>query len=236
MPWFKVDDGFHGHPKVIELSLPAVGVWTLAGSWCANYLTDGQISMRSIRRLGGDEPEAIELVEADLWRDLGDGNYQFKDWEDYQPLKESVESEREAARERMQAVRAKKKGSSPKRSEDVQANNTGTFADDSAEVRVTPSRPSQPDPEGSKEPSPDAAKKPATKIPTEWAPTAKHITYGKENRIDVLNEAENFKLHAETHDRRAASWNGAFSTWLKKAKPSPSDAPGASPWSKEFHQ
>lgn len=35
-----------------------------------------------------------------------------------------------------------------------------------------------------------------------------------------MAEADSFRLHAETHDRHAANWNAAFTTWLKKAKPS----------------
>lgn len=67
--------------------------------------------------------------------------------------------------------------------------------------------------------SPDEAKKRPTAIPKDWAPTAAHIERAKEKRVNVLNQAEAFKLHAETHDRRAANWNAAFTTWLMKSKP-----------------
>jgi len=139
MPWFKVDDGFHGHPKVVELSLSAVGLWTLAGSWSAKYLTDGAVSLRTVQRLGGSIEDANELVAVGLWLQDGE-DYQFKDWSDYQPLKDAVEAERSAAQERMRKVRAKNKGvdeNTPRSSGDVQANQSGTPAD----VRVTPSRP-----------------------------------------------------------------------------------------------
>lgn len=104
MPWFKVDDKFHSHPKVMELTTGAVGLWTLAGTWCADYLTDGEIRRGQIRRLGGSESEAQELVEAGLWITTEDG-YQFENWNDYQPTRESVEGEREAARERQRKRR-----------------------------------------------------------------------------------------------------------------------------------
>lgn len=58
------------------------------------------------------------------------------------------------------------------------------------------------------------------RLPKDWAPTAEHIARAKAMGVDVINEAENFRLHAETHDRHAANWNGAFTTWLKKARPS----------------
>lgn len=65
-----------------------------------------------------------------------------------------------------------------------------------------------------------------TALPKTWAPTADHIKRAKELGVDVMDEAENFRLHAETHDRRAANWNGAFTTWLKKSKPKAKPARG----------
>lgn len=99
MPWFKVDDKFHSHPKVMELTTGAVGLWTLAGSWCADYLTDGRIKRGQLRRLGGDDEQAAELVKAGLWIEVDDG-YQFRDWHDYQPTRESVLTKKEQDAER----------------------------------------------------------------------------------------------------------------------------------------
>lgn len=97
MPWAKLDDKFHSHPKVMELELPEIGLWTLAASWCADYLTDGEIKRGQIRRLGGSDELAQKLVEACLWEPTEDG-WQFRDWADYQPTRASVEQEREAKR------------------------------------------------------------------------------------------------------------------------------------------
>lgn len=59
-----------------------------------------------------------------------------------------------------------------------------------------------------------------TRLPNDWAPTAEHIKRAKDLGVDLMDAVENFRLHAETHDRHAASWNGAFTTWIKKTKPS----------------
>jgi hypothetical protein len=148
MPWFKIDDGFHGHPKVMNLSPADVGVWTLTGTWCANYLTDGKITLPAVRRLGGTEENCQALVAAGLWIDEGGGTYQFKDWTDYQPTKVEVEAEREAARERMRALRAKRKGTTPEHDPDVQPNTSEpaqhvqpNTPERSEEVRSTPAQP-----------------------------------------------------------------------------------------------
>lgn len=59
-----------------------------------------------------------------------------------------------------------------------------------------------------------------TRLPKDWAPTANHMELAKSRGVNLVAEADNFRLHAETHDRHAARWNAAFTTWLKKAKPS----------------
>lgn len=238
MPWFKVDDAFHGHPKVMELSPAAVGVWTLAGSWCANYLTDGEIKTNVVRRMGATDEMIQELVEAGLWIDLGAGTYQFKDWAEYQPLKDEVMAERNAARERMKAVRAKKKGvdRSGERAEDVQPNNPGTFERTSEEVRVTPSLSlslSHPGPNAEK----PGRKKPASTLPAAWAPNEAHTQYALDEGIALDFQAERFRTHAEANDRRIVNWDAAFKNWLLKAERTVKSKPTAnSPWSKEFYK
>lgn len=110
MTWFKVDDGFYDHPKVHEIGLQAVGLWVLAGSWCAKHLTDGVISVAAIRRLGGTTRQANALVSAGLWLKLDANSYRFKDWMDYQPLREDVLKQRSEAKARMAEIRARRKG------------------------------------------------------------------------------------------------------------------------------
>jgi hypothetical protein len=61
-------------------------------------------------------------------------------------------------------------------------------------------------------------KKTECELPPDWSPTAAHVAKAKEAGLDLDREAEKFKLHAETHARKAASWNGAFSTWLLRAE------------------
>ena len=63
MTWFKVDDGIHSHPKFLDVSLAAVGLWTMCGAWCSGYLTDGQITRRQVLRLGGDDALAAILTQ-----------------------------------------------------------------------------------------------------------------------------------------------------------------------------
>lgn len=117
--WFKVDDKLHDHRKVRpmamrELGRAALGVWTLAGSWCADNLTDGFVPASVLVRWGTPDHAQL-LVEAGLWRvDAQDGEdgWRFHDWDLYQPLREDVQAEREATRRRVQKHRDRR-GATP---------------------------------------------------------------------------------------------------------------------------
>lgn len=101
MPWFRIDDGWHSHPKVLELTLAAAGLWAKCGSWSAFHLTDGRVTRAAMRSLGGSAKLAAELVAAGLWVEA-DGGWQFHQWEQRQPTRAAVEKERlqKAARQR----------------------------------------------------------------------------------------------------------------------------------------
>ena len=63
----------------------------------------------------------------------------------------------------------------------------------------------------------DKPKMKETRLPKSWAPTAEHVIKAKELGLNLTEQVEAFRSHAETHDRHAARWNAAFTTWLKKA-------------------
>lgn len=95
MPWFKVDDQFWSHPKVVEMSADAVALWVRAGSYAAQHLTDGCITVGALRMLGGLRETADELVLGGLWEQLDNRTWRFKDWFDYQPSAEETAERRQ---------------------------------------------------------------------------------------------------------------------------------------------
>ncbi len=97
MTWFKVDDRLHSHPKAIAAGTPAMGLWVLCGSWSSAQLQDGHVPL-AIARMYGTPALARSLVKSGLWDEV-EGGYQFHDWEDRNPLKEHVETVREARRQ-----------------------------------------------------------------------------------------------------------------------------------------
>jgi hypothetical protein len=109
MPWFKVDDSFHSHPKVLAAAPAALGLWVVAGSWSGANLSDGFVPDHVLPRLLPDaESLARQLVSAGLWKRIR-GGYRFHDWAEFNPSSETVQAERAAARERMRAMRARRK-------------------------------------------------------------------------------------------------------------------------------
>ena len=132
LAWFKVDDQLHSHPKARRAGLESMGLWLLAGSHCMSYLTDGFVEEWFVQSWGPNaEACAQRLVNQGLWLEV-EGGWQFHDWDEFQPTREKVEAEREAAAERMRRVRAN-------RTANVPANAAGTNSVGSATPSPSPS-------------------------------------------------------------------------------------------------
>lgn len=123
MTWVKLDDQFADHPKIAGMgSLAPLAGWlhVCALCYCARYLTDGFIPAGQVQRLasfeGTDVQELVAaLIDVGLW-ERAERGYQVHDYLEYNPTRESVEAERQQARERMQNLR--------KCSGEVRANNS----------------------------------------------------------------------------------------------------------------
>lgn len=109
MPWFRVDDSFHMHPKTVGVSNAALGLWVKAGSWCAGALKEGELPTKIVRLLGTTR-QANELVDAGLWEKTEDG-YRFHDWESRNPSRAAVEARREGWRKRQAKARMSRRDS-----------------------------------------------------------------------------------------------------------------------------
>jgi hypothetical protein len=94
MPYVKVDDGFPEHPKAIDLSLAAVGLWLHGLCYANRHLTDGALSAGVVRRAGGSDALVAELVAAGLWEPTEHG-WQMHDYDDWQTTKAEVEARRQ---------------------------------------------------------------------------------------------------------------------------------------------
>lgn len=98
IPWFKVDDKLHSHPKARRAGLAAMGLWSLAGSHCMDYLTDGVVEAWFVEAWPDGVTLAARLVRVGLWDEHPDG-YVFHDWGEFQPTADSVRETRSARSE-----------------------------------------------------------------------------------------------------------------------------------------
>lgn len=115
MTRFFVDDRLHSHPKARQAGLAAMGLWTMAGSYCAAYLTDGFVPSSFVRGFDNGFRSANKLVEVGLWvraeNEDGQSGYSFHDWGDHgNPTAEEIKRYRKAAAERQRRRRAQANG------------------------------------------------------------------------------------------------------------------------------
>jgi hypothetical protein len=112
MTWFRLDDDFADHDKVLALESgpcpdAAIAAWTRCASWTSHAdkggFVPGPIALRYARM---NETVLSELVRVGLWLPAH-GGYQFHDWADYNPSGERLEEKRRLAAARKAKHRAK---------------------------------------------------------------------------------------------------------------------------------
>lgn len=105
MPHFFVDDAFSDSKEVMAIAprhrLPAVGLWTLCGSWSANKLTDGWIPNEVLKRLGATPAVVSALINDAGLFEPGTNGVQMTNWPRWQRTRDAVKAYR--------AVQAEKK-------------------------------------------------------------------------------------------------------------------------------
>jgi len=125
MPWFRIDDKAHSHPKLIKAGNAALGLWLRCGSYAAQHLTDG-IVPGVVAELYGTKPQAGKLVKAGLWHEHGHdcpdgcpnpapGDYVFHGFLDdgRNTSRARAEAERKKARDRQSKHREERRGGAP---------------------------------------------------------------------------------------------------------------------------
>lgn len=103
MPWFRLDDSFDTHPKILAAGNEAIGLYVRCGTYAARHLTDGFIR-HDVAMLYGTKTLADTLVHAGLWH-RARGGWTIHDYLDYNPSREAVENDRKAKAERQKRWR-----------------------------------------------------------------------------------------------------------------------------------
>jgi hypothetical protein len=71
MPWFKIDDSAHSHPKFLRAGNAALGLWLRCGSYSAQHLLEGFVPKSVVKPFGGTPAQVRKLIEAGLWHEAG---------------------------------------------------------------------------------------------------------------------------------------------------------------------
>jgi len=130
MTWVKIDDQMPDHPKFVKLGafgLPAFAIQIRAMCYCARYLTDGELpagvtplvtaglteweietagipGIMGVGTSGADFDWPTIMVDAGLWEKTEDG-FLVHDYLAYNPSRDKVLQDREAAAQRKQRSR-----------------------------------------------------------------------------------------------------------------------------------
>ncbi|MEV8403582.1 hypothetical protein [Streptomyces niveus] len=144
MPWFKIDDSAHSHPKFIRAGNAALGLWLRCGSYSAQHLLEGFVPNEIVKPFKGTPAQVRKLVEAGLWHEAGhdckkcpqpgDG-YMIHDFFEggRNTTRAQHEANKQGAAERAAKSRANRKASGNESDSDSKANR---FASDSDANRV----------------------------------------------------------------------------------------------------
>jgi hypothetical protein len=98
MPWARVDDTAHEHRKFKRAGLEATGLYYMALSYCARYLTDGRVDFdwleERVPSKGKRDKLLDTLVENGLFEPNGVG-YVIHDYLEVNPSRSEVEGLRD---------------------------------------------------------------------------------------------------------------------------------------------
>lgn len=108
MPWGKIDDSAHEHRKFRRAGLEATGLYWMAVSYSARYLTDGRVHGDWLEARVPHPKKRVHLlhvlVEHELFEENGSG-YVIHDYLDHNPSKQEVLDRREKQAEKKRKQR-----------------------------------------------------------------------------------------------------------------------------------
>lgn len=241
MAWFRLDDNFHSHPKVLSAGNAAVGLWVRCCTYSAQHLLNGKVP-EHIALLYGSAELAQEVTDAGLWQRV-EGGYKVRDFLRYNPSKKQVEKERKEAAERQRLSRERRKAAAAARAAkqaldlqeqtepvtDMSRCDKGVSHGPVTAPRPDPTRPELPTevllsshlgmggPGGTREPR-------AKRLPEDWQPTDRDVAWAREQGIpDTLArwETEKFRDWCHAVGKAYVDPSKAWKNWLRRASESP---------------
>ena len=235
-----MDDSFYRSSKVRRLGaqrVAAVGLWTLAGGWAADNLTDGFVPWEVIETWDKSHENAERLIAVGLWKSVrsheGESGCLFHDWTDWQPTRDQVKRRRELDAERKARWRESRGESRRDTTRDGRAESRKESA------LPDPTRPDQEITtsagqfyEGGSGGDLAAASPPrkrgrppsqGTRIPDDFEVTPEMVTWAREHtpRVDGRIETDQFKDYWTAKSGKDATkkdWVATWRWWMRNAE------------------
>jgi hypothetical protein len=213
MPWFRLDDAFHSHPKIIAAGNEAIGLYVRCGTYAAQHLTDGFIPQR-VALLYGSPELAETLVETKLWR-RARGGWQMPDYLDYNPSADQVKQERKSAAERQRRRREVVMSRRDSRVTNAVSHTTPTRPDPAQTLTTTG------DQSGGGGTSAGMRRR-GTRLPDDWMPTRELVEWARQECPHIDSRYETDKFRDYWHAKAGATatkldWAKTWKNWIRKA-------------------
>lgn len=130
MPWFKIDDSAHSHPKFIRAGNAALGLWMRCGSYSAQHLLEGFVPKDIVKPFKGTPAQVQKLINAGLWHSEGhdckkcpqpSGGYMIHDF--FEGGRNTTRAQHEANKTAAAERAAKSRASRKRADSDTESNN-----------------------------------------------------------------------------------------------------------------
>jgi hypothetical protein len=89
------------HPKVMAIGNEGTGAFARMISYCSCYLTNGRVPADAVRLICPNRKLLERMNDLDVVELLDSGSVLIRDYLDYNPSRDKIEADREAAKERM---------------------------------------------------------------------------------------------------------------------------------------
>ncbi|GAA3878644.1 hypothetical protein GCM10022243_49200 [Saccharothrix violaceirubra] len=242
MTFFPTPDEFYRDPLYLGLSAQAIALWTVAGSWSADRLTDGFVPTAALALFPTIDPAAAdELVARGIWK-RARGGHQYVDWP-RTCSREYVLAKREKERDKKRGQRAANPGAGSRTPSskpvvspgDTRGDTPGTHVGSPSGSPRPSSKPVQPV-QPNKEQPPSGVVAPTrprasagTYIPEDFTATDEMIAWArKETPLVGAAETDQFRdywLAACGPSAKKRNWLAAWRKWMREAQAKAEAAP-----------
>lgn len=226
MGWARIDDGFHDHPKLIGLSLEALGLWVKCLTWAHRHNsagTLGHIPEDLPKMFAGSRGKklASELFSKKLWDESPElGGWLIHDYVDYLPASEKPQTASEVSKARSAAGR---RGAAARWAKEPEWQDDSNLPPDPmASANGKPMPPTRPDPT-SPEPTTNAptVRTRATRIPDPFVISqSMRVWAGTEVQgLDIERSTAKFVDYwrgKSGKDATKADWPATWRNWLRR--------------------